>query len=87
MSYTIVEYISTTEARPQTKYLKFKHNFQVKPEIEKKNYEEIQVVEQKQKKEKYYMGWAMVLSATFNNISVISFMAVSLLVEETGKNH
>ena len=32
-------------------------------------------------------GWAMVLSATFNNISVISFMAVSLLVEETGKNH
>jgi hypothetical protein len=45
-----------------------------------------QVVEQKQKKEKYYMGWAMVLSATFNNISVISFMAVSLLVEETGKN-
>ena len=89
MSYTVVEYISTTEARPQTKYLKLKHNFQVKPEIEKKNYEEIQVVEQKLKKEKYYMGWgwAMVLSATFNNISVISFMAVSLLVEETGKNH
>jgi hypothetical protein len=27
MSYTVVEYISTTEARPQTKYLKLKHNF------------------------------------------------------------
>jgi hypothetical protein len=32
------------------------------------------------------MVWFMVLNATFNNISVISWRSV-LLVEETGKNH
>ena len=31
-------------------------------------------------------GWFMVLNATFNNISVISWQSV-LLVEETGDNH
>jgi len=30
--------------------------------------------------------WLMVLNATFNNISVISWRSV-LLVEETGENH
>jgi hypothetical protein len=30
--------------------------------------------------------WFMVLNATFNNISVISWQSV-LLVEETGENH
>ena len=36
-----------------------------------------------------YLGWFMVLNATFNNISVISWWSV-LLVEETrvpGENH
>ena len=32
------------------------------------------------------VGWFMVLNATFNNISVISWRSV-LLVEETGENH
>ena len=31
-------------------------------------------------------GWLIVLSATFNNISVILWRSV-LLVEETGENH
>ena len=32
------------------------------------------------------VGWFLVFSATFNNISVISWRPV-LLVEETGENH
>jgi hypothetical protein len=34
----------------------------------------------------YHDGWFMVFNATFNNISVISWLSV-LLAEETGENH